>query len=315
MRELETERESKRQNERARDRTREQETERDRTRPKKTPHCHLYRVGVKLSIGFQKRASWILYCTYIFIHTYIHTYNYCQYSTVSRILCLRASMSLSSRTGLVLVMLAGSVAAMTCDSRTTKEACTGAVDGTVLCVWDEKSRACVRGEERLGDGMVGTTAVVGEAPTVENATPGAGKDNEEIMEDLDSSFCSLPPDNTGRTGVSCSAYMPMFWYNDTSGACEPYVYGGCGKTQNLFELEEDCVAAAAEFCGGASANSTGASSGVSPESGASKNAGVAPAAAFVSAPPSASEANVKAVSGLAVVLGAVSFAMTMFPSC
>ncbi len=65
---------------------------------------------------------------------------------------------------------------------------------------------------------------------------------------LNSTFCDLEPDQTSQTGVSCSAYMPMWWYNSTSGMCQEYIYGGCSKTDNLFDFEAVCVAAAAAYC-------------------------------------------------------------------
>lgn len=57
--------------------------------------------------------------------------------------------------------------------------------------------------------------------------------------------CSLPPTKT--EGVfSCLAFIPSWTFNTTSQACEPYVYGGCGKTANLYSNEQDCKAACAD---------------------------------------------------------------------
>nr|VZI38886.1 unnamed protein product [Spirometra erinaceieuropaei]VZI38887.1 unnamed protein product [Spirometra erinaceieuropaei] len=48
-----------------------------------------------------------------------------------------------------------------------------------------------------------------------------------------------------RTGM-CRARIPMYAYNYRLGACEEFVYGGCGGNPNRFETMEDCMAA----CGG-----------------------------------------------------------------
>lgn len=51
--------------------------------------------------------------------------------------------------------------------------------------------------------------------------------------------CSLPPVKT-EGGFSCLAFIPSWTFNSTSGQCESYVYGGCGRTANLFDNEEAC---------------------------------------------------------------------------
>ena len=53
-------------------------------------------------------------------------------------------------------------------------------------------------------------------------------------------LCSLPPVNPSP--FSCLAFIPSWTYNATSGQCESYIYGGCGKTANLFQSEETCKA-------------------------------------------------------------------------
>jgi hypothetical protein len=146
--------------------------------------------------------------------------------------------------------------AVTCDSHTDITTCNASVDGSVVCTWAEGK--CGNGEARLADGMVGTTSV--EQDPMDAMDPMDPMDNEPqnlsaervkgLVDalNLDSSFCDLKPDQTGQTGVSCSAYMPMWWYNSTSGMCEEYIYGGCSKTDNLFDFEVVCVAAATAYC-------------------------------------------------------------------
>lgn len=67
-----------------------------------------------------------------------------------------------------------------------------------------------------------------------------------VRSEQDGSWCHLPPDATGETGISCLAIQNMYTFNNQSGSCEPYVYGGCGATMNLFQSEEECVQAAKE---------------------------------------------------------------------
>jgi hypothetical protein len=57
-----------------------------------------------------------------------------------------------------------------------------------------------------------------------------------------SDICNLPPDNSKSTGRACMAFIPSWTFNATSNKCESYVYGGCGKTANLFRTEELCQA-------------------------------------------------------------------------
>lgn len=57
--------------------------------------------------------------------------------------------------------------------------------------------------------------------------------------------CSLPP--VKPSSFICSLTpIPSWTYNAKTGECLSYQYGGCGKTANLFESEDECKAA----CGG-----------------------------------------------------------------
>lgn len=37
------------------------------------------------------------------------------------------------------------------------------------------------------------------------------------------------------------AFMPKFTWNETEGQCKPFVYGGCGGSENLFDNESECL--------------------------------------------------------------------------
>jgi hypothetical protein len=39
--------------------------------------------------------------------------------------------------------------------------------------------------------------------------------------------------------------IPRFYFNAATGACEQFVYGGCGGNDNRFETMEACQAACA----------------------------------------------------------------------
>ena len=64
-----------------------------------------------------------------------------------------------------------------------------------------------------------------------------------------SDFCYLPPDNSEETGISCRAYFPSWTFNANTGKCESYIYGGCGRTDNLFGTESDCERACVPVTG------------------------------------------------------------------
>ncbi|GAB1602605.1 papilin-like, partial, partial [Argonauta hians] len=50
-------------------------------------------------------------------------------------------------------------------------------------------------------------------------------------------ICQMP----SEPGI-CLAYMPLFYYNQESGACERFVYGGCGGNANRFPTIDSCKA-------------------------------------------------------------------------
>ena len=50
-----------------------------------------------------------------------------------------------------------------------------------------------------------------------------------------SRICSLTPE----TGP-CKAYMPRYFYNQTSGQCDKFIYGGCQGNSNNFPTFEIC---------------------------------------------------------------------------
>ena len=152
---------------------------------------------------------------------------------------------------LLSVGLAHRALAMTCDSHTGIVECEMSVDGDVQCVWDSKTSSCANGEDRIGPGMVGTTSIESGAPGPLGQQPVLTPEGVQAALDalsLNSTFCDLPPDESRAVGISCSAYMPMWTYNATSGVCEEYIYGGCSGTDNLFEFEAVCAAAALKFC-------------------------------------------------------------------
>ena len=50
---------------------------------------------------------------------------------------------------------------------------------------------------------------------------------------------ALPPD----LQIQCLAVLPRYTYNADTGACDFFVYGGCGGTANIFVSEEACLGA------------------------------------------------------------------------
>lgn len=77
--------------------------------------------------------------------------------------------------------------------------------------------------------------------------PQAGQSNAD--------FCSQPPQRG-----QCRGAFTRWHFNPASGACTPFLYGGCGSNANNFESLDACAAAAAKFClPGAAAGTSGAS--------------------------------------------------------
>ncbi len=53
--------------------------------------------------------------------------------------------------------------------------------------------------------------------------------------DMSSDICSLPADPG-----PCDAAFLRWWHNPATGACELFVWGGCGGNGNRFETREEC---------------------------------------------------------------------------
>ncbi|XP_054711732.1 BPTI/Kunitz domain-containing protein-like isoform X2 [Uloborus diversus] len=60
-------------------------------------------------------------------------------------------------------------------------------------------------------------------------------------------ICTLDPDEG-----SCTAYVQMYFFNQYSGQCHEFVYGGCLGNKNQFESREECE----EFCKGMALDKT-----------------------------------------------------------
>lgn len=106
---------------------------------------------------------------------------------------------------LLLAALLPSSLAMTCDSNTQASKCNSAVDGNVKCVWDETKGTCGSGDERTETGTVGITSIEVDNPNPMDDMPIPTLTPEEVQKAVDtlslnSTFCTLPPDNTTRTG-------------------------------------------------------------------------------------------------------------------
>ncbi|XP_046447458.1 BPTI/Kunitz domain-containing protein-like [Daphnia pulex] len=54
-------------------------------------------------------------------------------------------------------------------------------------------------------------------------------------------MCSLPP--VDPSNISCFAFIPSWTFNSALGRCQSFVYGGCGRTANLFDTQNECNAA------------------------------------------------------------------------
>ena len=119
----------------------------------------------------------------------------------------------------------------------TKEECDKAAE--TFCLEDENdSTEAVQDED---DKDATETLVV-------NDTTNSPSPEASTVAISNGTFCSLPPDETSDTGIACAAYIPKFYYNETSKKCEEYVYGGCGATLNNFDTKEECDKAAETYC-------------------------------------------------------------------
>ncbi|XP_032595459.1 kunitz-type serine protease inhibitor HMGS2 [Drosophila grimshawi] len=48
--------------------------------------------------------------------------------------------------------------------------------------------------------------------------------------------CDDKPSETGP----CRAFFPMWRFIKETRQCEPFIYGGCQGTRNMFDDEEEC---------------------------------------------------------------------------
>ena len=60
--------------------------------------------------------------------------------------------------------------------------------------------------------------------------------------DVDAAYiCSLPSRVGFESGVSCLAAIPKYFFNQSSGQCEEFLYGGCGdQIANRFDSLPEC---------------------------------------------------------------------------
>ncbi|BFZ20771.1 hypothetical protein BsWGS_23810 [Bradybaena similaris] len=58
------------------------------------------------------------------------------------------------------------------------------------------------------------------------------------------SICNLP-----KAPGNCFAYNESYIFNTVKGACEKFIYGGCGGNENRFATIEECQAACAARLG------------------------------------------------------------------
>nr|AFJ24821.1 tissue factor pathway inhibitor-1 [Schmidtea mediterranea] len=65
------------------------------------------------------------------------------------------------------------------------------------------------------------------------------KDCQDLCEERNKQNCEDP-----LAKGFCKAYIPRYFYNDTSEKCERFIYGGCGANGNNFKILKDCQ----DFC-------------------------------------------------------------------
>ncbi|GFW45650.1 kunitz-type serine protease inhibitor A [Trichonephila clavipes] len=39
----------------------------------------------------------------------------------------------------------------------------------------------------------------------------------------------------------CRAYFPSYYYDQKSGSCKEFIYGGCGGNGNRYATEKECL--------------------------------------------------------------------------
>jgi hypothetical protein len=82
------------------------------------------------------------------------------------------------------------------------------------------------GSSRAGTSAGGTSNVAG------TSSAGAAGSNPGDL-------CSLPPMQPNLPG-GCNAYFPNWYHEASTGICTPWVYGGCGATENNFSSLAEC---------------------------------------------------------------------------
>lgn len=57
----------------------------------------------------------------------------------------------------------------------------------------------------------------------------------QALKSKDQSICDLP-----KVVGPCRGAFPRFFYNNETGECEHFIYGGCSGNENNFESREEC---------------------------------------------------------------------------
>jgi len=90
-------------------------------------------------------------------------------------------------------------------------------------------------------GVGGTAVANGGAVTAGGSA--SGSDTGGTPSGGRAAACNQPGGETGQ----CNALFHAWFFDKMRGACMPYVYGGCGASDNHFESQLECESA----CGGA----------------------------------------------------------------
>lgn len=64
---------------------------------------------------------------------------------------------------------------------------------------------------------------------------GNGNNFKTLKECKQTCICPLPP-QTGH----CRGYFPRYHFDEASGQCEKFIYGGCGGNENNFKTLKEC---------------------------------------------------------------------------